>query len=384
MNVLEKYASNCGVKIREPFVGTSYFPLTGRDYIIIDNRSIYGPNTYDLFEDVLSYIKPVLDKYNIDIYSFANNEKLTLERTAPFIGLFKKQEAFLIKNSKLVIGCDNITNYQSAGLDVPSIGLYACYPSLCTAPLWGNSHSSLDSNRCGNLPAYGVKESPKTINFIEPEKIANLIFKKLNLEDKVNHETFYMGDHYSTRVVEVIPDFTPPAGFMEGRALNLRMDYNHDENLAMRWLQNRKINLLVDKPVNINLLKYFKTSIVQLTININDSFDEKYFLDSQAAGVPVQIFCEDPDRIEEYRFKYFDFEVNESIFKKRSDLEEKEDLLNEKTSFLTGKILLSKGKKYSCLQAKNEKRELTNKPELVYDIPEFWKELDHYRLINEL
>ena len=27
MNVLEKYAANCGVKIREPFVASSYFPL---------------------------------------------------------------------------------------------------------------------------------------------------------------------------------------------------------------------------------------------------------------------------------------------------------------------------------------------------------------------
>tara|TARA_R100000152_G_C6772525_1_gene199462 strand:- start:978 stop:2132 length:1155 start_codon:yes stop_codon:yes gene_type:complete len=384
MNVLEKYASNCGVKIREPFVATSYFPLTGRDYIVIDNRSIYGPNSYDLFDDVLSYISPVLKEKNIDIYSFANGEKDSIEGTRPFIALFKKQEAFLIKNSKLVVGCDNITNYQAAGLNVPSIGLYACYPSACTAPIWGNSHSSLDSERCGNLPAYGVKEDPKTINFIEPEKIANLIFEKLNLDERVGHETFYMGDHYPTRVVEAIPDFAPPAGFMEGRALNLRMDYNHDENMTMRWLQNRKINLLVDKPVNINLLKYFKSSIVQLTININESFNEKYFLDAQAVGVPVQIFCEDQDKIESYRFKYFDFEVNESIFKKRSDLDEQEALINDKTTFLTGKILLSKGKKYSCLQAKNEKRELTGKPEPVYDVPEFWKELDHYRLINEL
>ena len=34
MNVLEKYAANCGVKIREPHVSTSYFPLKENPYIM--------------------------------------------------------------------------------------------------------------------------------------------------------------------------------------------------------------------------------------------------------------------------------------------------------------------------------------------------------------
>jgi hypothetical protein len=42
MNVLEKYAANCGVKIREPFVASSYFPLKDTPYIILDNRSKFA------------------------------------------------------------------------------------------------------------------------------------------------------------------------------------------------------------------------------------------------------------------------------------------------------------------------------------------------------
>ena len=30
------------------------------------------------------------------------------------------------------------------------------------------------------------------------------------------------------------------------------------------------------------------------------------------------------------------------------------------------------------------KKELTGEPEPIYDTDDFWKELDHYRLINEL
>jgi hypothetical protein len=234
------------------------------------------------------------------------------------------------------------------------------------------------------LPAYGVGENPKTVNFIEPEKIANHIFKALGLKDRIEHKTFFIGDLYPTKVVEVIPDFSPSAGFMDQRALNLRMDYNFDEEKAISWLQNRKINLLTNKPVSLNLLKYFRKNIVQLTVNINEKFTIDYLTAAKNTGINVEIFCEKEAQLEGYRFKFFDFDVNESIFKAKEDLDSELSKLTENTRFLSGKILLSEGKKYSCYEAKKAKKELTTQPEVVYDTKDFWKELDHYRLINDL
>ena len=96
MNVLEKYASNCGVKIKEPHISTSYFPLKEDPYIILDNRSKFESNCYDLFVDVMPYIKPVLEREGISIYSFENNVKDNIEGAQPFVALFKKQESYLI------------------------------------------------------------------------------------------------------------------------------------------------------------------------------------------------------------------------------------------------------------------------------------------------
>ena len=200
----------------------------------------------------------------------------------------------------------------------------------------------------------------------------------------IKHKTFYIGDLYPTKVVEVIPDFVPPAGFMEQRALNLRMDYNFDEQILIHWLQNRKINLLSNKPINLNLLKYFKKNVVQLTVNINKSFTTKYLTDVKNIGINVEVFCEKEDELADFRFKFFDFDVNENMFKSKSDLEESLPKLNGSTKFLSGKILLSEEKKYSCYEAKKAKKELTTQPEVVYDTEDFWKELDHYRLINDL
>ena len=72
------------------------------------------------------------------------------------------------------------------------------------------------------------------------------------------------------------------------------------------------------------------------------------------------------------------------MFKSKEDLGENLEYLKGSTKFLSGKILLSEGKKYSCYEAKKAKKELTPNAELVYDTSDCWKELDHYRLLNEL
>jgi hypothetical protein len=384
MNILEKYSANCGVKIVRPTPASSYFPLREESYIILDLRNKYLTNIYELFSDVLSYIDSSLKSADIKIYVFNSHERDIIAGTQPFINLTKKQEAYLIKNSLLVVSADNLSSYYASALGVPSVGLYSAYPADCTAPLWSNLHSSLSSDHCGNLPSYGMEETPKTINFIKPEKLAALILEKLSIDFPIDVETIYMGDHYPVKVVEVIPDYVPPADFLQGRAINLRADYHFHEERIIHWLQGRMVNLLIEEPINLNLLKYFKQNVVQLTVNINDSFSEEYLKSVVATGIKLEIFCEDKEKITDFRFKLFDFDIEASIFKSKKDLDESLNKFSKNTYFLSGKILLSEGEKYSCLEAKKQKNVLTGEPEIVYDTKDFWKELDHYRLFNKI
>ena len=384
MNVLEKYSVNCGVKINRPAVASSYFPLKDESYIIFDSRSLYQTNIYDLFGDVVAHLEDILERNHIKIYSFLIDEKETLPGTQSFINLTKKQEAYLIKHAALVVSCDNLSAYYASALDIPSVGLYSAYPAQCKRPLWSHNHTALESDWVGNLPAYGIDENPKAINFIKPEAIANTVLKKLGLEDSIGIETLYIGDHYPVKVVEVIPDFAAPSDFLQGKAINLRADYHFNEELIVHWLQGRAVNLLIEKPININLLKYFKKNIVQLTVNINDSFSEEYLLEVGATAIPLEIFCEDEAHLERFRFKLFDFNIEKSIFKAKEDLDESLIKFNKNTQFLSGKVLMSEGQRYSCLEAKKQKKVLTGDPEVVYDTKDFWKELDHYRLFNTI
>jgi len=381
MNVIEKYASSCGVKLDQPSVGSSYFPLPYDKYIVIDNRNRNGMNVYDMYSDVIAYIAPVLKKHGIGIISFCKDTKTIIEKTKPYISLNKKQEAYILSNSLLNICSDNLSSYFSSALDIPSISLYAVYPADINKPIWSHKHLCIESNRFGNLPAYGVQEDPKSINFIEPERISQAIFDQLNIKKKIKWASIFIGNHYPVKIVEVIPDFVADPSFMTGRALNLRMDYHFDEKILCHWLKNRYLNILTDKPINIDILKYFKKNVAQFTVSINEEFSEEYLKSIQEIGIKLQIFCEDNDKINDYRFNFFDFEINESDWKIKEDAGEG---LTEQTKFVTSKVVLSEGKKYSCYESKKQKKELTGAPELIYDTADFWKELDHYRLINEV
>ena len=384
MNILEKYSSNCGVKISRPSVASSYFPLRDEAYMVLDGRSLYQSNLYDLFPDVIAYVSPILQKHNIKIYSFSANEEEILPDTQAFINLTKKQEAYLIKHASLLVSGDNLSAYYASALGTPSIALYSAYPAACKRPLWSDSHTALESDWLGNLPAYGLDEEPKAINFIKPELIANTLLEKLKIEDRISIETIYIGNHYATKVVEVIPDFTVPPDFLAGKAINLRADYHFDEQIIIHWLQGRAVNLLVEKPISINLLKYFKKNVVQLTVNINESFSEEYLLEVGATAIPLEIFCDNEERLNDLRFNLFDFDIEENIFKRKEDLDESLIKFNKNTQFLSGKVLMSEGQRYSCLEAKKQKKVLTGDPEVVYDTKDFWKELDHYRLFNNI
>ena len=258
MNVLEKYASSCGVKISNPDVGISYFPLPYEKYIVVDNRNRNGMNVYDIYSDVIAYIKPELQKEGIEIISFCKDSKSIPERTKPYINLNKKQEAYILENSLLSICSDNLSSYISNALGVSCISLYSIYPSAINEPIWNTNHFSIDSERTGNLPAYGVKEDPKSINFIEPERIAQAIFDKLKIDKKIQYETIFIGDLYPVKIVEIIPDFAAHPSFMKNRALNVRMDYHFDEQILTHWLKDRFLNIVTEKPIRIDLLKYFK------------------------------------------------------------------------------------------------------------------------------
>jgi hypothetical protein len=59
----------------------------------------------------------------------------------------------------------------------------------------------------------------------------------------------------------------------------------------------------------------------------------------------LKIFCDDKDKLEEYRFKFLNWEVHKD-FENEGGLNKLTNL-SQKSKFISSKILISNGKQYS-------------------------------------
>ena len=259
MNLTEKMALDCAVKISEPFVDLFFFPIQSDNFIIFDTRSRYAFGTYDFYQDVLSMISGYLEENDIQVLQFANDDSYKLTGDKCFININKKQEAYLISKCKLIVCNENYSLYSAAALNKKSIGLYSVFDSRNTAPVWNKgSQVIIESSRDGNKPAYNqLSEKPKTINFIDPYEVASEILNNLGIEHDLNkYELLHLGENYNQKIIEIIPDFTSQTGFLQGTSINLRLDLvdNLKGEIFQYWMSNRKVNLITDQDLNMQLL----------------------------------------------------------------------------------------------------------------------------------
>jgi hypothetical protein len=386
MNLTEKMALDCGVKVSEPYLDRYFLPTKNDDYIIIDTRSKNTSSEYDYFSDVLDLIKDYLKNANIDVFQLAGekNDKLACDRC--YISINKKQENYLISKTKLLISNENYTLYTASVFNVKSIGLYSLYNPKNLKPIWNeNSQIILESDREGNLPSYGTsKETPKTINFISPYIVAKNILDSLDIKNDLDKfELVHLGKSFHQKIIEVVPDFISSEEFMKSRSINLRLDYIKNLNVSVfnYWLANRKVNIITDKDINVNLIAPFKNNIILMTIMMSPNISEKFLKTCKSIGLKLKIFCDTEDALNEYRFKFLDWEIHKD-FEKDSTLKNIKNI-SKNSKFISSKILISKGKQFSCKANYTLNKHLDNSDECVILSREFEKEIEFFKIYNE-
>ena len=386
MNLTEKMALDCGVKISKPYLDKYFLPIKNDNYIIIDTRSRNDTGEYDYFNDVLDLIKDYLKEADIDVFQLAIEKNTKLACNKCYITINKKQENYLISKAKLLISNENYSLYIASVFNVKSIGLYSIFNPKNTQPIWNkNSQIILESNREGNLPSYGTsKESPKTINFISPYVIAKNILDNLNIENDLHKfELVNLGKSFNQKIVEIVPDFISGEDFMKERSINLRLDYMKNLNVSIfnYWMANRKVNIITDKDININIIAPHKNRILLMTIMMSPNISERFLKHCKSIGLKLKIFCDDKEKFNEYKFKFLDWEINKdfednSIF---NDL----PTISEKSKFISSKVLISKGKQFSCKANYLLNKHLDNSEENVILSREFEKEIEFFKIYNE-
>jgi len=386
MNLTEKMALDCGVKITKPHVDRLFMPTKNANFIIFDTRSRLENGEYDHYVDVIELIKDKLKQNNIDIFQICNEKSYRLACDRCFISLNKKQEAYLISKAKLLITNENYSSYIASAFNTKSVLLYSVFDSRNTAPPWNkDSQIILESNRKGNKPTYGtLKEKPKTINLVDPFKIAKNILDALRIENNLEkYDLLHIGENYHPKTIDIVPDFIAGPQLLANNNINLRLDLVESLNIDVLnyWMQNRKVNIITDKNININLLLPFRSSIVLITVIISENISELFLKNCKALGVPIRIFCIDKNKLNEMRLKFIDWNVEEE---NSSDIKIKEIIkINDKSKFKSSKILLSKGKQFSCKALWIADKTLDKNEETVILSKEFEEELSFFKIYNE-
>ena len=101
----------------------------------------------------------------------------------------------------------------------------------------------------------------------------------------------------------------------------------------------------------------------------------------KSIGLKLKIFCDTKEMLEEYRFKFLDWEIHKD-FEENSTLDKIKNL-SEKSKFISSKILISKGKQFSCKANYFLNKSLDKSQENVTLSREFEQEIEFFKIYNE-
>ena len=380
---IEKYATQLGVKPRMPHISDHFFPIEYEKYITIDATNSSIVNTYKNWDFVINQLKLFLPDYKF-IQVGLDKEFVLQSCDKKISNLCTLKHTFhVIKNASLHIGIDCISSHIAALYNIPTVTLYSKYPSGYTKPIYANKNNyiAIDSNIEGYKHTFNDNESSERINKILPEKIISNCLRLLNINHNYDkYETINIGKLFSSPVIEVVPNFKPKEGQTFSKIVNLRFDYTNDSTYSDSWL-TKNCNLLIDSPIDIDLISSFKSNIKGATIFMDqNSFSDNYLSVLKELGIPIRLTCRNKENISSIRLKYFDWNINQYKIINKKDLDFYKDICDN-TYYYSNKVLMSEGKNYSSKAALEEGIEREEgKYEKVIDSPSFWEEVEHFNI----
>ncbi len=392
MKLLDTYALASGAKIDKPFIFEQYFPLPFDKYITFQAQSRYDSKDYELWQEVLNILFPILDKEGVKIIQVGGPNENSYRYVVDLRGKTDfAQLSYIIKNAKCHLGPDSLGIHIASSYDIPLVGLYSATWSGVAGPHFGTKEKQIlfDAfKRTGTgKPSYSDKEYPKSINLIKPEEIANSVLKLINLDFKSPFETFYVGDKYSFRTFrEMVPTNAVNIPNPE-IPIEIRMDLNFNEDVLAKQLSVSKGIIITNKKINKDLLVRFKMNIAALVYVLEEEDEPEFISDLKTLGIPITLMSFLPEeKISDKKINYYETGVINSL---KQESEEKIKSIKdniESLYFRSNKLLIEDNKTYMSNLARINGDELQNDFSFfkVKDSPEFWKELPFLYLVKKI
>lgn len=389
MHILEQYAVNCGAKIDKPYIFKEYIPIPFDKYIVLHAGSGMESKNYDYYDDVVSFLKPYLDKENIKIVQIGGEKERKIKNCYHLLGTTKKQLAYIIDNSLLYFGNDTISLHLASYFQKKIVCASTVLYEACFYPYWSDKkdYKIINSHRNGLKPSFSNNENPKTINFIKPEEIVKEILGFLNIESNNLPESIYRGERSTHPIIEISPSQLIDKNTFSNFVLNIRLDYFpdfNDLNPILQNLQTRPATIVTDRPINLDILQHFKKNISTIIYDVTDNLDLNFVSSLNNSAIKnAIIFKNSQDNISEEVFKHRQLElINlpnliEPIKINKFNFNE---INTEKAIFRTNKVFIHNNKLFTSRAA-----QLENQPsEIINDIFEInLNKLKNLSLLND-
>ena len=390
MNFLESMSLNCGSKIGQPHLYTAFFPLPFPKYVSFHSDCASSAKNFDYWQDTINIIAPVLTQRGIRIVQIGEAKDREYQNCISVKGQANiNQLSYIIKNSLLHFGAESFPIHVAAGFDVPLVALFSNNYINCSKPYFGSKEKQIlisSYDKAGLKPSFANDENPKTINLIKPEEIAAAIFKLLGIDFTIPFDSIFFGKKYSSyNIQEAFPDNTRVLFNPEGQ-VEVRADKPHvDEQLFGQIAQYKKSIVIMDKPINFNLLKQLKPNIAALAFMITETDNHDFLAKLESLGCKLILVSELPqEKINSLKLRYYEFGVINPIEYISEDKinELKKDL--PKLYYRSAKIIASKDKFYYSEAAVEKDVPMTDHMtyQPVIDTPSFWEGMDFYSIIK--
>jgi hypothetical protein len=407
MTLAERYSTQCGLKIGKQFLIERFYPLENPKYILAQTGSGMVGKNYPYYAEVMELIGPILKANKIDVVQVGDIKDLLIPNAIDLRGKTSiSQTNYLLARSMMLLGNDSFLQHRAGDINIPVV--------ICMGPTDYSVHSAhfkhpnsiyISSHRWGKNPSFASQENPASIATIRPEEIANAVLKIFNVKAEIPRQSIFFGSIYNQQIIEWVPDAVIDANFLPKQAFIARHDYtdNSDStNILYNVLQNRPLNILTDKELNIDILKQLKTNVSIINFEIKEDSNIEYVKSLKQSGLKVRFLSKEKDaeKLSNLRLKYFDITLIEQFFEKtkenfieecgkylNSPLDKNTTIFQDGMSWVrTNKFILSQGKIFlskAAFKLNISTPSFQQNIMSVIDNEDFWVEMDSYYIFRQ-
>tara|TARA_R100001163_G_scaffold18621_1_gene16436 strand:- start:1439 stop:2626 length:1188 start_codon:yes stop_codon:yes gene_type:complete len=394
MHILESYALQNDLKIDKALLYEKFFPLAVDKYITIDTSSMNtSAMSYDHWQLVVDIIKPRVEAEGIQIVQLGEKNCIPLTGCYMAIGQCNfNQKAYVVKNSLLHLSSNNESSHIASHFNKKSVVLfpYNCYISQFK-PYWSSPENLeiLQGTSSTERPSYNPSESPKSINTIRPEEVAEKALRFLNIDTfKAQYRTLRIGSSFHRPRIESNLSHLLNAKKLGMSSLIMRMDLNFNEEVLVKQLQSCPCSIITNRPLNDFIINNYHKQIVELVYYITDDHDPEFIKKAKSKSITFLLRTrKDQQSIPDLKLDYFDFGMIQPVPEKSKndfiELKDKNNLYYKSKHFI-----IHDNQFYPCTAALNRLKQgsptMDHEPQEVIDDPIFWEEEEHFHFFEKI